>query len=145
MIKIISKFALLFTILAIIFLIISNSLFSPSPIVIAVQVVAVGLGIWARRSFQAGQFSIHARPVGDGILINRGPYHFIRHPMYTAAQLIIWSGILSHFSPMNVAIGFIAIVVMLMRITTEEEFLRSRYADYTNYALKTKKLIPFVF
>jgi hypothetical protein len=52
MLKLISKIALLITILAILYLVISGNLFTASPFVIAGQLLAVALSIWARQSFQ---------------------------------------------------------------------------------------------
>lgn len=143
MMKLISKFALLVTILAILYLLISGNLFTRSPFVIAGQVLAVALSIWSRRSFRAGQFSIHAEPVG-GTLLSSGPYRVIRHPMYAAALLLIWSSILEHLSILNVVVGVIVTGTVAIRIITEEQLLRARYPDYVEYSRKTKRIIPFV-
>ena len=107
MMKLISKLALLILIIAILYLLISGNLFSRSPLIIAGQLLAIALGIWARRSFQGEQFSINAEPVAGSLLLT-GPYHFIRHPMYTFALLFVWTSILGHLSLITVAIGLIA-------------------------------------
>ena len=141
--KLISKFALLITILAILYFLISGNLFTSSPFVIATQLLAVALGIWVRRSFQGRQFSIHAEPA-EGTLLFTGPYQVIRHPMYAAALLLVWSSILGHLSIINVVIGLIVTGVVAVRIVTEEQFLQARYPDYTEYSRKTKQIIPFI-
>jgi len=143
MMKLISKFALLILIIAILYLLISGNLLSRSPFIIAGQVMAVALGIWARQSFQGKQFTIHAEPVG-GSLVLTGPYHFVRHPMYTFALLFVWTSILGHLSLITVAIGLIVAGVIAIRIVTEEQFLRARYPDYAAYARKTRRVIPFI-
>lgn len=143
MMKLISRFALPITILAILYLLISGNLFTNSPFVIAGQLLAIALSIWARRSFQAGQFSIHPEPAG-GTLLSSGPYQVIRHPMYAAALLLIWSSILGHLSIINIMIGLIVTGTVATRITTEEQFLQARYPDYVEYSRKTKRIIPFV-
>ena len=143
MIKLISKFTLLIVIVTILYLVISGNLFSPSPFIVAAQVVAIALSVWARRSFQTGQFSIQAKPK-EGQLLLKGPYHFIRHPMYTAVLLLIWSGILGHLSAINLIIGVIMTGVVAIRITTEEEYLRTYYSDYPEYARMTKRIIPLI-
>src|SRR3990170_4394469 len=137
--KQISKFGLPITILTILYLIFSGNLFSSSPFVIAAQILAVALSIWARRSFQKGQFSIHAEPE-KGTLLATGPYRVIRHPMYAAALLLIWSGILGHLSIINIVIGMIAISVAAIRIVYEEQFLQAQYPDYAEYSHKTKRI-----
>jgi len=142
--KLISKSALLVTILAILYLMISGNLFTRSPFVIAGQLFAVALSVWARRSFQAGQFSIHAEPSEGSLLLFSGPYRVIRHPMYAAALLLIWTGILGHLSISNVVIGLIVLGVIVIRIMTEEQFLQARYPDFAEYSRKTKRIIPFI-
>ena len=141
--KLISKFALLITILAILYLLILGNLFSSSPFVIAGQLLSVALSVLARRSFQAGQFSIHAEPT-EGALLFSGPYKVIRHPMYAAMLLFIWSGILGHLSIINSVIGLLLIGIIAIRIMTEEQYLLARYPSYKEYSSKTKRIIPMI-
>jgi protein-S-isoprenylcysteine O-methyltransferase Ste14 len=143
--KLISKFALLILILAILYLLISGKLLSWSPFVIAGQLLAVALAVWTRRSFQGKQFSINAEPIeGEGSLLATGPYQVIRHPMYASALLLLWSSILGHISIINVIIGLVVTGVMAVRIVTEEQFLNARFPSYAEYSLKTKRVIPYV-
>ena len=144
MIKLVSKFGLLITILIILYLFISGNVFTSSPFVIAGQLLAVALNIWARLAFKKGQFSIHAEPK-EGTLLNIGPYKFIRHPMYAAALLFIWSSILGHLSIANVIIGLAGTSVAIIRIIEEEKLLKSKYSDYIQYTKQTKRIIPLVF
>ena len=143
MIKLISKFALLIVIIVILYLLISGNLLSRSPFIIAGQLLAIALAIWARQSFQGRQFSLHAEPA-EGPLLLTGPYQFIRHPMYTFALLFVWISILGHLSLITVLIGLIVTGVIAVRIVTEEQFLRVRYPDYAEYSHKTKRIIPFI-
>jgi protein-S-isoprenylcysteine O-methyltransferase Ste14 len=142
MMKFISKFALPVVMLAGLYLLISGNLFSINPFLV-VQGLAVAVMPWARRSFQPGQFNIHADPK-EGQMISSGPYKFIRHPMYASALVIIWSGILGHFSPLNLVIGVMVTVVVSIRIMVEEQYLRTRYPDYMDFSRKTKRVIPFI-
>ena len=144
MIKYISKFALLILVLSIIYLLISGNMLSESPFIIIGQLLSVGFSIWARRSFQKEQFSIHAEP-SNGSLLTTGPYKFVRHPMYTSALFLIWISIIGHLSILTVAIGLAVSTVILIRIITEEQLLRERFLDYNLYALKTKTIIPFLY
>ena len=143
MMRFISKFALLFVIVTILYLLISGNLFSRSPFIIAIQLFAVALSVWARRNFPTGQFSIQAEP-NEGQVLSTGPYQFIRHPMYAAALLLIWSGILGHVSPFNLIIGVIISGVVAIRIVVEEQDLRTYYPDYAEYARTTKRIIPLM-
>lgn len=142
MMKYISKFTLVVLILASLYLLISGNLFSFN-IFLIVQVLAITLMPWARCSFHQGQFNIHAEPKG-GQMITSGPYKFIRHPMYTSALLMIWSGILGHFSTLNLIIGVVVTGVVFIRILVEEQYLRAHYPEYVEFSKKTKLIIPFI-
>jgi protein-S-isoprenylcysteine O-methyltransferase Ste14 len=141
--KSVSNLALIILMVAILYLLISGNLLSPTPLVVVGQLLAVAISVWARRSFIAGQFSVHAEP-GEGQLLSNGPYRYIRHPMYAAALLLVWSGILANISPETVAVGVITTAVTAIRITVEEQFLRTRYPGYETYTHKTKRVIPFL-
>jgi protein-S-isoprenylcysteine O-methyltransferase Ste14 len=138
-----SAFPLLFVIAAIVVLGVTHSLFAASPLVIAAQVGAIGLSVWARQSFSKGAFRIVAVPSGPSV-IQRGPYRFIRHPMYSAALLFVWTAILSHLSVLNVTIGVAVTSVVVVRIVAEERLLRAVYPEYGEYTRSTKALVPFV-
>jgi len=139
-----SVLPLLFVIGSIATLGITGNLFSSSPFVIAAQAAAVGLGIWARRSFQKGAFRVTAVPGGSSI-IREGPYRVVRHPMYSAALLLVWTAVLSHGSVLTLAIGVAVTGLTVARVSAEERLLVARFPEYPDYARSTKALIPFVF
>ena len=139
-----SGLPLVFVVGAILVLGATGNLFSASPFVIAGQVAAVALNLWARASFEKGTFRVSAAPGGPS-LIRRGPYRFIRHPMYSAALLLIWASIVGHLSLLTIGIGVVVTAVAVARVSAEERLLRAQYPDYPGYAQTTKALIPFVF
>lgn len=139
-----SALPLLVVVAAIVVLGATGNLFATSPLVIAAQAAAVGLSVWARRSFQKGSFRVTATPASSSV-IRGGPYHFVRHPMYAAALLFIWTAVLSHLSLMTLAIGIVVAAVVVNRVVIEERLLRARYPEYDNYARSTKALVPYVF
>ena len=143
MLKTVSQFALIITVAAILYLLLSGNLISRSPLIISVQVLAVALSVWARQSFQSEQFSIHAEP-GEGPLLASGPYRFIRHPMYASALLLAWSSLLGSLSPLNLLVCIIASAVISVRITIEDQFLLVHFPGYAEYARNTKRIIPYV-
>ena len=141
--QVLTRYALFVLILALLYLLLTGNLLSRSPLVIAAQLAAIWLMVWARRSFRDDQFSIFAEPTGQTVL-SQGPYHYIRHPMYAAALLLVWASILGHPSPVNIVIGLLLTGMIALRITTEEALLRAQYPDYAAYAQKTKRIIPYV-
>jgi len=140
---VITRYALLFVIGAVVLLAATRSLFSSSVVVIAAQLLAVGIMMWARRSFPEKSFRVDAIPSAETV-IRRGPYRLIRHPMYSAALLFIWAAVLSHLSIWTVAIGVVVTIIAALRVVFEERFLRDRYPEYAAYARVTKAIVPHV-
>ena len=139
-----SAVPLVFVVAATLVLAVTGNLLTASPFVILAQVTAVGLSVWARRSFQKGTFRVSAAPGGTAV-IRRGPYRIIRHPMYSAALLFIWAGVVSHASLLTLSIGVAVTVVAVVRVIAEERLLRAKYPDYDQYARTTRALVPFAF
>jgi protein-S-isoprenylcysteine O-methyltransferase Ste14 len=140
---VITRYALLFVISGVVLLAATGNLFSASAVVIGVQVFAVSIMIWARRSFPTQTFRVDATPSAETI-IRRGPYRVIRHPMYSAALLFIWAAVFSHLSLWTISIGAFVTIIAVLRIVFEERFLRARYPDYAAYAQVTKVVVPYV-
>jgi len=143
MLKAVSSAALFIVIAVLVVLAATGNLFGVSPVLIAAQMISAGLAVWARRSFPQGAFRVVATPGGE-TLLEKGPYRLIRHPMYSAALLLLWSGILAHVSRWTVFAGALATGVVVVRIVVEERLLREQYEGYGRYARATKALIPFL-
>jgi protein-S-isoprenylcysteine O-methyltransferase Ste14 len=103
----------------------------------------LALVLWARATFGMRSFHFAANPT-QGELVTRGPYRYVRNPIYAGAWLIIWTGVAVHWSPVNAALGGVIAITLLIRIACEERLLRAAYPEYANYARKTARLIPFV-
>jgi protein-S-isoprenylcysteine O-methyltransferase Ste14 len=125
-------------------LLLTHSLLSPSPVVIAVQCAAFGLMLWARATF--GRRSLHASadPTAGG-LVTTGPYHFIRHPIYTAACLFGWAGIVANWSLVAAMLGVLLFVGAVGRMLCEERLVTEMYPAYRDYAKVTKRMLPYAF
>ena len=88
--------------------------------------------------------SIGIVPAERGIK-TKGPYRFIRHPMYASGILTLSGYLLSNVSRVNAFIGVATIALLLVRIN-REELLLCKNERYRNYAGKTIwKLLPFVY
>ena len=121
-----------------------HSLFSLSPIVIALQISALLLFVWARIIFGRRSFHLAANPT-EGGLVDTGPYRHIRHPIYTALCLFTGAGAAAHLSwKTGLAFGLI-FCFALLRIFCEEFLVTKRYLEYREYAGRTWRMVPRVF
>jgi protein-S-isoprenylcysteine O-methyltransferase Ste14 len=115
-----------------------------SPLTIAMEVAAIALMLWARTTFGMRSFHAAANP-SEGGLVTSGPYHFIRHPIYTAASLFTWGAALAHWSWQSATVAIIVTAAMLVRLFSEEHLLRARYSEYADYMRHTRRMVPWVF
>lgn len=144
MLRTISLAALLLMALALVGLVVRGAFFSSQPVAIMSEVTAVALMVWARLTFGHRSFHAAANPTAGG-LVTTGPYRFIRHPIYTAVCLFGWSGILAHWSPINVLLGVLLFVGAVGRMLCEERLIIEVYPEYRDYAQATKRMVPYIF
>ncbi len=131
-------------VLVLVILILRESILATGLIAIIVQALALLLMFWARITFGRRSFHAAADPT-EGGLITSGPYHCLRHPIYAAVLYFLWAGILSHLSLLNVHFGFLATIGLLIRIFAEERLLTEKFPSYSDYAVHTKRIFPYVW
>ena len=120
-----------------------HALFGNGFISILIQVIGFGLMVWARVTFGWRSFHPGANSTKGG-LVTSGPYHYIRHPIYSGIILFLWTGIISHLSFLSVLVGIVATGAVLLRVFSEEKLIILTYPEYKQYAEKTKRFIPFL-
>jgi protein-S-isoprenylcysteine O-methyltransferase len=83
----------------------------------------------------------------DHLLIDSGPYRFMRHPTYTGLLMIVFGVALSFANMASFLIVFLPVLVsILWRIRIEEHALAQAFGDeYLLYTQRTKMLIPFIY
>jgi protein-S-isoprenylcysteine O-methyltransferase Ste14 len=138
-----SALAFLVAVAALVFLIAIHQLLATTPLLIAIQVAAVLLMIWARVTF--GWRSFHATAgTSKGGLVTTGPYRYWRHPIYASIVYFVWAGQIPSSSPLALAAATCVTLALLGRMLLEEQFLRESYPDYDDYCRQAKRFIPFV-
>jgi protein-S-isoprenylcysteine O-methyltransferase Ste14 len=124
-------------------LVFRGAILGTGPVSISLQAAGIALMLWARLTFGLRSFHYAANTTQGG-LVTRGPYRYIRNPIYAAAWLVIWTGVAVHWSPINAMLGAVVAAMLIVRIACEEQLLRATYPEYADYARKTARLIPFV-
>ena len=121
-----------------------HALFSRSPIVIGLQIVALLLFLWSRITFGLRSYHVGANPTKGG-LVTSGPYRFVRHPIYATFCLFTAAGAVAHLSwKTGVALGLI-ISSVLIRIFCEETLVKLDYPEYQQYMSRTWRMVPGLF
>ncbi|MGC9998387.1 MAG: methyltransferase [Terriglobia bacterium] len=119
-------------------------LLGAGPVTIAIQVLAVLLMIWARLTFGLRSFHAAANPTSGG-LVTRGPYRWLRHPIYSAILYFVWAGIAAHPSGSSILVALLASALLGVRMVGEERLLREMYPEYAEYARDTARVLPYIF
>ena len=142
--SIVATIALAVTVVA---LYLRHDLLAANPVAVALQIAAALLMLWARVTFGRRSFHAAANPTAGG-LVTGGPYRYWRHPIYSAVLLFLWSGVLSHgLDPVAIALAVVGTAMTIVRVLSEESFLRAEFTGsdgYEAYARRTKRFVPFV-
>lgn len=129
---------------ALLLLVFVEALFSPSPFVVALQILALSLMVWARITFGSRSFHYAPNPTEGGLVTN-GPYRYLRHPIYASILYFALAGILANWSMTAVLCYGLLCLGAGLRILCEERLVIQQYPEYSAYAGRTKRIIPFVF
>ena len=106
--------------------------------------VGIVLGWWALIAMQLANLHILPDVRPNAQLVQRGPYRFIRHPMYSALLLTTLALVLDSFTWLRLGIWLVLVVDLLVKLTYEERLLVAHYPDYPAYQQRTKRLLPLI-
>ena len=109
----------------------------------ALCVLGVTIAVWARACLGTN-WSPRPSVKIDHELVTSGPYHLIRHPIYSGMLLALFGTALDA-GVMGLVIFFGATLVLLRRIAIEEGLMMQIFQDrYAVYRRHTKALLPFI-
>ncbi|NBO26387.1 MAG: isoprenylcysteine carboxylmethyltransferase family protein [Actinobacteria bacterium] len=106
-------------------------------------VIAIGL-ILLFAGFRGLGKSLTANPVPnqDGVLVTKGIYSVVRHPIYLGL-LIITFGLVVSSGVWGQIIVWVALAMLLVyKMRWEEVLLTAKYKDYAEYMTKVPAIIP---
>lgn len=112
---------------------------------ILIESTGIFLGILAIFNMGIGNFNITPKNKNDGQLVTHGIYKLIRHPMYFAQLVALLPLVIDYYSFIRLAVYFVLIITLLLKIDFEEVHLTEHFDGYSNYRKITKKLIPFIY
>lgn len=122
----------------------TGPIFAPHPGLLAVELIGVGLGLWGIWSMGLGNFWVTPAITLGGRFVDRGPYRYIRHPMYASLLLITLALVLSHFSLLRLGFWGILLLDLWLKLSFEEARLVEHFAEYSEYRRRTHRLVPFL-
>jgi protein-S-isoprenylcysteine O-methyltransferase Ste14 len=94
--------------------------------------------VWSARAL-GKSMTPYPRPRETGELIEKGPYRYVRHPIYAAGMLFFLGVGLS--SSLPATIGALALATLWWRkAALEEEHLAARFPEYDDYRRRVRWL-----
>jgi protein-S-isoprenylcysteine O-methyltransferase Ste14 len=112
-------------------------------VVLLVGLALITAGSWVLR--RARSFSVLPRPVESGMLVEAGPYRWVRHPLYVGVVLAAIGGAIYRESLVAGALTVALAVVLDLKRRREETWLLGRFPAYAEYRERTKAWVPFVY
>lgn len=101
---------------------------------------------WGYRTL-GRNFSLEVVIYQDHQLVERGPYRFIRHPMYTALILAsVGLGLMAQSWTAVIIIVIVDALAVWYRVRVEEKALLTQFGDqYRSYSRRVRRFIPGIF
>ena len=106
---------------------------------------ALILAGWSIAVLRLSRLSVWPDPLPQVELVTDGPYHWIRHPIYSALLLGGLAAALAGGPAWRWLIWGALLLVLMVKLQHEERLLSARLPDYTAYCLRTKRLLPYLW
>jgi protein-S-isoprenylcysteine O-methyltransferase Ste14 len=101
-------------------------------------------------------YRVAGRALGDALspftqprfgapLVTRGPYRYLRHPMYLGQMLVAVGAPLLVGARLTLVPALADVLLLGYRMLRDEEALARTFPEYTRYAARTKRILPYVF
>lgn len=106
--------------------------------------IGLGFACWARYHLGRNWSSL-PEIKKDHTLIQTGPYHIVRHPIYTGFFFGIIGTVLAIGSASLLFMVLAVMIVFVIKIHYEEKLLKDKFpAEYEKYQKEVKSFIPFL-
>jgi protein-S-isoprenylcysteine O-methyltransferase Ste14 len=121
----------------------ANDIAPLAPDAITALISAVGLSLVVVGKIALGR-SFGVVPANRGVVV-RGPYTFVRHPIYTGYLITHLMFLVAHPTPWNASVILVSDVALILRALMEERIL-SGDVEYQSYCRRVGwHLVPGVF
>lgn len=111
---------------------------------LCIFISGLALGLYALLHNQPTNINIIPDIKDNAVLITTGAYAYIRHPMYFAVIVMMFSAVLSNFNFMSLFLYILLIVVLFLKAKKEEILWMEKSEEYRDYMQRSKRIIPFI-
>jgi protein-S-isoprenylcysteine O-methyltransferase Ste14 len=112
---------------------------------VAILILGLGFTVWARQHL-GRHWSARIVLAEGHQLIQTGPYHLVRHPIYFGGLVAVVGTAIVVGEVRGVLAIVLVLIAFLRKISLEERWLRERFGlAYIEYQKNVKALIPFIY
>ncbi len=126
-------------------IVLTGSILARNPVLLAVEVAALLLGVWAILTVRIGNVNVLPDPRQEAVLVQSGPYRWIRHPMYAALLLGTLALVLDSPSGLRWSLWIVLLINLVIKLHYEERMLLEHFGGYGAYMAGSKRLIPYLY
>jgi len=113
---------------------------------IVLEILGLGLWLWAfGMMLFKKNYGLLPEVGRKHVLITKGPYRFIRHPIYSGMLILALALLLNYFNFLRIFLFLLLLASTILKSDQEEKILVKHFKDYPDYQKKTRRLIPFVY
>jgi protein-S-isoprenylcysteine O-methyltransferase Ste14 len=104
-----------------------------------------GLGLGLAGVFALGRnLTPLITPKEGSVLLERGPYRLVRHPIYSGLLQMAFGWGLWRGGWLTLAFALLLLVLFDRKARREEQILRATFAGYDAYSRRVRRLIPHI-
>lgn len=109
--------------------------------------LVLGVGLAVTGLFHLGGSNLTPLPFPreGGVLVETGPYRWVRHPIYSGLSLMACGWGLWVHGWLTLGYALLLFLFFALKSGREERWLRERFPGYAAYQKRTRKLIPFLY
>jgi protein-S-isoprenylcysteine O-methyltransferase Ste14 len=85
------------------------------------------------------------RPLAHARLRQSGVYGWVRHPIYGGLIVATFGWAVAWLSLPGLLFGLVVLLFFDRKSAFEERLLRRRFPEYATYALRVRKLLPWIY
>lgn len=126
------------------FVLLTGHLFAAHPW-IWLEFAGIAVLAWAVVTMKPHRVTALPEPRADAQLVTRGPYRWVRHPMYAGVLLITLALVLDRLTIGRVMVWLVLLADLLWKLEYEEKLLAIRFPGYASYRQRSKRLLPGLY
>ena len=130
---------------ALVFLVFTGPVVTQNLFILSLEVFSVFIIVWTLWTIKFDRFSLFNQDGRKSRLVPKGPYMYVRHPIYTAIIILSVCWLVNSLTIPRGFAWIVFIITVYLTINHYEKVLSSRLSDYGLYKQRTYKVIPFIF